>query len=401
MPTLIVEALVYYFAINVVVAYAIAFAVIAVAIYALTPKAKQPSAMSEAVGRMQMVRSTVEPRRVVIGRVRVSGVLVYAVATGSDNSLLHLVIVLASHRCTNIGAIYFNDVVVGTIDGNGNVVDGIFSGRARIKKYLGEPGQVADPELMSEDPSHWTSAHRGDGICYLYVRLSWDQQTFPMGVPNISAVVDGKMLFDPRTSATNWSQNWALAVRDYLTSDYGLRCTTDELDETSFAAAANISDEIVTLQGGGSEFRYRCNGSYTMAMRRDEIMQGLLSAGLGQLTYSQGKYRLVAGAYRTPVGTLTESDLAGEIKMRVHVERGSLYNAVRGVFIDPNRAYQPVDFPPITDATYQSIDGEQIFKDIDLPYTQTASMAQRIAKIWNVRSCYTTVVTATWKPKCF
>lgn len=383
-------------------AYAAAYVVVAVAVYALIPKAKQPGAMGEAGGRQQIVRSSIEPRRVIIGRVRVSGPLVYACTTGADNKFLHMIIALAGHQCSVIGDVYFNDVLVGTLDGSGNVITGQFAGFARIKKHLGGAGQTADADLIAEDPTRWTANHRGDGITYLYVRLQFSQQVFPTGIPNVSAIVDGKLVFDPRVSATNYNPNAALAIRDYLTASYGLRCTVAELDEPSFITAANICDEAVAMLPSGTELRYTCNGSYNLAMRRVEIMEGLLTACLGQLTYTQGKYTLIAAAYRAPVGALTESDLAGPIKVSPRIARNALYNAVRGTYVDPARGYQLVDFPAVITPAYETEDGgEQIFKDIDLPYTQSASTAQRIAKIWASRSRLSIVVQGQWKPKIF
>ena len=80
--------------------------------------------------------------------------------------------------------------------------------RVRIKTYLGAAGQVADADLVSESAGQWTADHTGDGIAYLYVRLEYDTDVFgQIGVPNISAVIRGKKVYDPRFDA-------ALAVQE-------------------------------------------------------------------------------------------------------------------------------------------------------------------------------------------
>jgi hypothetical protein len=56
--------------------------------------------------------------------------------------------------------------------------------------------------LISEAPTVWTSAHRLRGIAYVYVRLKFNQDAFPGGIPNISAIVQGKKVLDTRTSTT-------------------------------------------------------------------------------------------------------------------------------------------------------------------------------------------------------
>ena len=57
----------------------------------------------------------------------------------------------------------------------------------------------------------------------LWIWLNFDSDVYPNGVPNIIVEVEGKKVFDPRTSGTAHSRNPALCIRDYLTnSDYGL-----------------------------------------------------------------------------------------------------------------------------------------------------------------------------------
>ena len=61
-------------------------------------KPKVPDLNSEPLGRTQIVRSSVAPRRVIYGRVKTSGVLVFAATSGARNKYLHLVIVLTGHE---------------------------------------------------------------------------------------------------------------------------------------------------------------------------------------------------------------------------------------------------------------------------------------------------------------
>ncbi len=45
--------------------------------------------------------------------------------------------------------------------------------------------------------------------------LEYDADAFPNGVPEVTAVVKGKKVYDPRTSTTAWSDNPALFKRLY------------------------------------------------------------------------------------------------------------------------------------------------------------------------------------------
>lgn len=348
----------------------------------------QPTYQAEARDRLQTIRSAVETRRIVYGQAMVSGPLVYAESTGGGNEYLHLVIALAGHECEEIGDVYFNDEAVGMLDGSGNVTSGRFAGYARIKKHLGTTSQSADSDLVAESGGAWTSNHRLRGICYVYVRLRYSQDIFPNNIPNVKAVVKGKKVADPRLGSptvTAWSDNWALCVRDYLLDQNGLGCSAGEIDEDAVIAAANICDEQVATNSGSPttyQSRYTCNGTVNLADNPRSIMEGLLTAGAGALVYTQGRYRLLAGAYSTPAVDLDESDLRGGIQVQPRRPRRELYNGVRGTFSDPAKFWQPTDFPPVTNSTYETQDGGvQILRDIELPYTTDSIRAQLIAKI--------------------
>ena len=75
--------------------------------------------VGELQGRTQMIKQPTVPRRVIYGKVRVSGVLGYIESTDDDQNL-HMIVMLAGHEVNSIGEIYVNDESV-TLDGNGNV----------------------------------------------------------------------------------------------------------------------------------------------------------------------------------------------------------------------------------------------------------------------------------------
>ena len=201
-------------------------------------------------GRTTQIRQAVASRLIIYGEARVSGPIVY-VTTTQDNKMLHLVIALAGHEIEAIDDIMFNDVIIHSqdLDGSGNVTgSGFYSGHARIKKHLGAPSQVADADLVSE-VAEWTTNHRLREIAYLYVRLEWDLDTFPTGIPSISCWAKGKKILDTRDSVTRWSPNPALILRDYLTdAKFGMGAAASEIDDGFTNTAANICDEMVLTE---------------------------------------------------------------------------------------------------------------------------------------------------------
>lgn len=77
--------------------------------------------------------------------------------------------------------------------------------------------------------------------------MQLNQTSFPTGLPNISAIVQGQKIFDPRSSVTRWSPNVAHCVRSYLLNPrYGRPgLTSAGIDDTSFNADANTCEEFV------------------------------------------------------------------------------------------------------------------------------------------------------------
>lgn len=340
------------------------------------------SFQSEAEGRIITTKEPLASAKVVYGQVRVGGTIVFMETTSTSNEYLHLVIALTGHEVHAIDDIYFDDEVV-PLDGSGNAT-GTFADYVRIKKALGTDAQTAFSDLVSESNSLWTSNHRLRGRAAIYVRLKYNQDKFPNGVPNITAIVRGKKVYDPRTATTVYSTNPALILADYLCNTrYGLNATyATEIDETALIAAANVCDEDVTLAAGGTEDRYTANGSFDTTEVPEKIISEICSAMAGYTTYVGGKWVILAGDYRTPTITLDEDDLRAGFKVQTLTSRRDQFNSVKGVFASPDNLWQPTDFPAYESASFIAEDNnETVYRDISLPYTTSVATAQRLAKI--------------------
>ena len=272
----------------------------------------------------------------------------------------------------------------------------------RIKQHLGSDNQVADADLVSE-VSQWTTAHRLQGIAYLYVRLKYDADSFPSGIPNISAEIKGKKILDFRNGSTAFSSNPALCLHDYLTDTrFGLAVPTDQIDTTSFTTVANICDEDITLDAGGTENRYEAHGIIYSNVSPMKAINELVGSMLGVLSYSNGKFHLAGGKFVSPSITLDEDDFASGMSVQTKQSRRSLFNTVKGVFTSPESDWQPTDYPMVTSSTFVSEDnGETIFGNIDLPFTISSTMAQRIAKVVLFKNRQQIVLSAQMKLSAF
>jgi hypothetical protein len=398
----------------------------------LNKQAKLPSFMADATDRTQMVRQAAASRVIVYGKVKVSGPLVFVHTTGSNNEYLHLVVLLATHEIEQIVDVYLNDELLtfsGTTGGN---CTGKYAGFVRVNFKYGGIGQTADTDLVAETGGTWTSADKLGDIAYMYIRLKYDAKMFTSGLPNFSAVIKGRKVYDPRTGTTAWSNNAALCVYDYMTdAKFGLGALASEIDTSAINAAANTCDEAVSLSVGGTESRYTLNGTVDTAQAPQSVIEAMLSSFAGRAIYAGGSWFIRAGVYASPTVTLTESDLRGPITLQTKLSRRELANGVKGTFVSPDTSWQPSDFPPqlgtvaatgltvglkytvqsvgTSDFTlagassnavgvtftatgtttgtgladlYQGQDnGERLWRDVQLPFTTSTATAQRLAKI--------------------
>ena len=368
---------------------------------------KSSAASRTSAGRqIDLVRSSTEPRRVIYGQARVSGPLVFAhttnSASGGKNHILHLVVALAGHPVQSIGAIFVDDVrlegrkasrswslppkeSVYTLDPAYNGVSQTNLLQWRI--HLGAPDQTYDTELYHAAPDAWTEQHRLRGVAYAIVRLQWESSVWAGGLPNLSWEVKGRLVYDPRTKKTAWSDNPALCIRDYLVSDFGLNCQADEIDEASFIAAANVCDELVPIASGGKQKRYTCNGVFALDEKPIDIVENLLTSCAGVLVYAQGKYRLYPAAYRVPVQRLDASLLRGAISVFPRTSLQEKVNTIRGTYTEPLDGWQQAEFPPVS-VDLADDRNVKLVKDIDLPFTINTYEAQRLARVMLQKARY-------------
>ena len=180
---------------------------------ALMPKF-DTDAFGSSSGLMTNTRTATAPQELVYGTIRKGGIITYLESTGTTNEYLHQIICLAGHEVNQIGDIYINDQIV-SLDSDGNVTtstwqDNDGNSTILIKKFTGAANQNVYTTLnaLSNGPSWANGASgddtnfRGQGIACLYIRLKYDQNVFTQGVPLFTALVQGKKVYDPRSSST-------------------------------------------------------------------------------------------------------------------------------------------------------------------------------------------------------
>lgn len=322
---------------------------------------------SMARGLLINTASTIDPIPVVYGSRRVGGSRVLTEVSGDSNEYLHLVITLGEGPISAINTVYIDGV---------DSSDARFSGLVSIEKYLGAHDQAASAGLMAALPGKWTSAHRGLGVAYIWVRLKFNQDAFS-GLPTITADVDGRTLYDPRDTLTKFSSNPALCVRDYLTNSlYGRGVSSSGLDEASWISGANTCDVTYTDPQSVARATHTCNGVVNTDENTLENMRQMLTSCRGSLLYSARGYGLLVDKAETPTTfEFNEDNIVGQWQISAGSKR-TRFNRVRGNWYNPDRDWQP-DIWPADSTVFRAADNGLLLEaQIELPFTTNTYEAQ-------------------------
>ncbi len=254
------------------------------------------------------------------------------------------------------------------------------------------------PELLSTS-NLWTPAHQNLGKASVYIAYYYEQTVFANGLPQTSFVIQGKNdIYDPRLGAVTlpaahvYTTNAALIIADYLCNPiwgYGLTYGTD-VPLTPLIAAANLCDEAVPLAAGGTEARYTINMTFSLSQSRGQVLEDMLNACAGRISYVSGQFIITPGAWVGPSLSLTAANLLGPVEYKPFMTITDAYNGVKGTYISPSSSWQSTDVPPYAedplhgftaDRWLAADGGSRLWKDITFPATTSCPTAQRISKI--------------------
>ena len=360
------------------------------------------------------VRDPQSPKKMIYGRSRIGGTIIAIGSSGTDNKYLTMVIAIAGHRLQEFEEIYFNDEKIwdsGYQGDWGNYVEHEFL----VGYDTDQSSTLADNGIANWVSSGYYKRHTLNGVAALVVRLEYDAEVFTSGVPNISVVVKGTRAYDPRQDSTSsyydssvgdsyhrptgsWSEegyttNPAIILLDYLTNEkYGLGESIDNIDLQSVADAADICNEDVALDAGGTQKRFTCDGVLDTANTHKANIENILSSMIGTLTLVGGKYVMTAHAYQSPSLDINEDNLIAPLEVSTKQSRRNIYNAVKGSFVSEEENYVVADYPSQVSSSYAAADGETIYLDMALPMTTNNIRAQRIARLTMLKSRLQTTV---------
>ena len=317
---------------------------------------------------------------VIYGERLTGGVRVFMETSGTDNTYLYMAIVMAEGEVNDITEIRVDDKIVTFASSFAdNTIVEVDSSDAnfykdgesliRVEPHYGTDGQSASTLLSTLD--NWGSNHKLSGLCYLAIRLKWNQDAFA-GLPKVQAKIQGKKVKTYNASlveqTASYSTNPAWCLLDYLTNTrYGKGLTTDEIDLQSFYDASLVCETQVTPYSGGSDINiFDTNVALDTSKNLISNVRELIKGCRGYLPYSSGKYSLVIETTGTASITLTEDDIIGGYSLSTP-DKNERYNRVIIGFVNPDRNYQvdEVQWPPIDDSGLSSADQHETMKTAD------------------------------------
>ena len=184
-------------------------------------------------------------------------------------------------------------------------------------------------------------------------------------------------------STWEWTDNPPTCLADYLTQIRGVPYS--HIHWMDFIDAAQDSDPLVEIPPAASpantETRFTINGALIMGDSHKSNIEAALSSFDAKLRWKQGKWSCRASVWRAPDLTIDGDWLTDEaIELQGQFGRRERFNTIEGFFFDPDREHEVVEFPQVTSAAYVARDdGETIPYELDLPMTNSVTMAQRIA----------------------
>ncbi len=370
--------------IGVPLATIIAYTVVIAASLAVSLALAKNVAKPKTSAQQQTIKQAIPPRRYTYGRDKVAGAWVFS-ASDAYNTL-HRVLVFGQGPWDGVEATYVNDQA-----GAGDMSAGTgllpYNAAVMLQHYLGVAGAPASSILTAAFPTRWTASHKLSGLAYtvmrcLPVKAKFFATVYPQGVPDIRVLARGRKVYDPRTGLTAWSENPALIIRDYLISPDGFGLAAGAIDDTAFAAFANVCDQPVALSGGGTEPRYRLSMTFDLTSEPRAVLSDMLRGCNGAIALgADSRVTIRGGVWVEPTVTIGPDNLVTPYyEYTTGAARRAAFNRLKITFKDPANDYQPVELEPWEDAASQAAAGV-LTSDLSLLMVTSWRQARRLAKI--------------------
>ena len=361
--------------------------------------------------------SNIEPIPVIYGTRRVGGVRVFVstkdVPGGDKNEYLYIAHVLCEGKITGISDIRLDDKPIAN-----------WSGLYTIHAFYGDDTQTYNTpnatfgtsfsgSILQEGDPRWDSTHALKGVAYLAIRLKWNKDKF-QGIPDITCVVQGRALYDPRKDSTSpaynsglgvtthrsnnqatwqYSSNSALVIRDYLTNNrFGKGIPLSAIDEVGFGVAATDCDESVTVYPNGYAGKiFDCHAVLQTDETLFENLERLLMGCRGFLPYSQGQYSLIIDNAKSSVFTFNTDNMLGGLSIKGETKENKFNRVIckfpnSAILYEPDQATWPEAGSAEEIAFLAEDNGTLLVQEIELETVTSFYAARDLARVILKRS---------------
>ena len=285
-------------------------------------------------------------------------------------NVIWVVYALAEGTCEALVDIKINGV---------SYTDATLSPHMNAYFHDGDPSQTVDTVLDAAS-TLWTTAHRLRGICYVAISYDSTADVWSDGEPEPVFEIKGKKLYNPDTTLTEYSQNPALVLYDYLTNArYGKAIDAADLD--GIIAGVNYCDTLVTDNTGGTAQQIKLFEFHGILHTKNSVkknVESILITMRAHLPWVSGKYVLVIERDDdTSDYTFDEDNITGTFKVK---EAGlkNLANVMYYSIVDKDAGYQPLDVVAESTA-YLALDGRELKKSLKNPFEDNRYRAQNRA----------------------
>lgn len=290
-------------------------------------------------------------------------------------------------------------------------VMGDFEGYAWVKYYDGTQ-TVADPMLMAKYADYperpWQSDMVLTGFCYAILTFRFKAKIWTSGEPSWRFEMDGIPLYDPREDSTapggsgpqRWSNpaTWTLThnnlvisyniMRGITVPDLGIwggRIEADDVPLSSWFAAMNKCDVLVTRPGGATEPKFRAGYEIKLTEEPASVIEELFRASATQIAEVGGIFKVRTGGPGLPVYYMSDADVMITSPQELDPFPGadSRFNGVTGQGPDPEMLWEARPVKAIYNATWEAEDGgKRRVAALQLPACPYPLQIQRVMRAY-------------------
>ncbi|MDP9837609.1 hypothetical protein J2T09_002361 [Neorhizobium huautlense] len=355
-----------------------------------------------------------QARQVACGLVGIAGHDCYVNTYDKSNKRLEQVFVFSDYPCDGLSRIWaggslltLNQTATDAHSTTYAVANGDYAGRMTFVFYRGTQTTANAGLITNSNPTgRWTADHRGDGLCYLIARMTYDQEKLA-NFPDFFFEIRGARLYDFRKDSTvggSGSHRWG----DYSTHEFsqnpivmdynycrgfawgqnslgqpdfflGMEMAASDLPIDKYAVAANICDEIA-----GGETRYKCSIMLDADAEHGDNIDALMTSCAGMVIDSvEGSWPLI-GTAQPVVATFADADLIISEPVRFKKKRSmsELVNSVGGTYPEPANMWSPVGYDTQTNVSQVALDRRTLDMQVNFETVTSKRQANQLASIY-------------------